>query len=110
MYMQDKNVIEKFNEFWMKLNYREQKDLFLLLSATRGPDLYGFQDVKEITTGKIRNLLFKGSIPAFCNTCQPAQMDLVVLKERMSKDKYLHFRNHILDAYFILEKLGYLDE
>ncbi len=53
------SVFDKFQDFWGGLKDSERKDLWDVMTALRGPDLYGskFEVVKMHTTARIRALL-----------------------------------------------------
>lgn len=53
------SVFDKFQEFWKGLDSSEQKDLWDVMTALRGPDMEGneFITLKLLTTARIRALL-----------------------------------------------------
>jgi len=55
-----RNVVEKFREFWNDLTQSERNNLYWLLACLRGDDAQASDAVKELTTARIRGILFGG--------------------------------------------------
>lgn len=106
------SVFDKFQEFWGGLNYDEQRDLWDVMTALRGPDEEGESliQVKLLSTARIRSLLVgkrlggrgtKGFVfdstakaKEYCNAAY--RKDALTPKgiKRILDNSY-HFKNHL---------------
>jgi len=107
------DAIQKFQDFWQGLNSNERHILYDVLTLLRGPD-QNKDFLKEITTEKIRHLLFSGNSPVgYCAvSVDPiTKSDLEKIGEiDMPNRTTSHFLRHVADAFEQLRKLGYIKE
>ena len=117
-----KNMVEKFQKFFGKLEKKEQNQLMELISAFRGPDaeITG-KLIKEETTARIRTLLlglkkstsisdsdyFNGRLISF----KPLDVDrwiveLTDLAFFANEPSLVHYYMHTIRALKILKELG----
>jgi len=120
-----KNVVEKFQKFFGRLNEEEEEQLMILMSAFRGPDDRGIHSIglKENTTARIRTLLLGLKLDKnilalidedffFCGrlvSFKSVDIDrwVTILKDKSDESsKVAHYCSHTKDALLILKELG----
>lgn len=101
------NPVYKFRLYWESLTVDEKKDMWSILTALRGQDQNGDDDVKQCTTGRIRKEFFmEHGMPYPCLVFPPP-MDIPDEIKGIRATYFetpTHFQNHVDEAVDALSK------
>ncbi len=106
------SVFDKFQEFWKDLDYNEQKDLWDVMTALRGPDVphsRKMEQIKLLTTARIRFLLIGAerdgargyvlrSLAEAKRCIGSPPLSPKKAKEFICQPQHTHFRSHLYIA------------